>query len=391
MTTGTVGFVKERLKQAREGRALTLVAIADLIGVTSAEISHYEKGDHAPRHELLEKLAGKLNLPASFFLKQSPVSRESARLFFRSMSSATKQARTRATRRYEWLIEIVDYLSDYFDFPDATVPLFDTPDDFRHIDSMLIESLAQETRDYWRLGSGPIGDVIRTLEANGIIVSSGPLGNEHLDAFSEYDDAGRPFVFLNSDKGIKVRSRFDGAHELGHLILHRKVDKKALNRAADFKLLEDQAHFFASAFLLPTVQFTSELWAPTLDGFRALKSRWNVSIAAMIYRSRSLKLINDDETKRLWINLNRRGWREHEPLDDLPSEQPQVISKCFKTLVDEGIKSKDQILADLRLSAKDIEELAALPPGYISGDNGSHDGSPQLKRVRAGNVLEFRR
>ena len=391
MTTGTVGFVRERLRQAREARALTLVAIADLIGVTSAAISHYEKGEHAPRHELLERLAEKLNLPTSFFLKQNPVSRESAKLFFRSMSTATKQARVRATRRYEWFIEIVDYLCDYFDFQADTLPQFSVPDDFRQIDSMLIENLAQETRDYWRLGNGPITDVIRTLEANGVMVASGPLGNEHLDAFSEYDDGGRPFVFLSSDKGIKVRSRFDAAHELGHLILHRKIDKKTLNRAADFKLLEEQAHFFASSFLLPTIQFTSELWAPTLDGFRALKSRWNVSIAAMIYRSKSLKLITEDETKRLWINLNRRGWREREPLDDLPAEQPQLIAKCFKTLVDEGIKSKDQIVGDLRLSPKDVEELAALPPGYLSGDSGSHDSSPRLKRLHTGNVLEFRR
>jgi Zn-dependent peptidase ImmA (M78 family)/DNA-binding XRE family transcriptional regulator len=391
MTTGTVGFVKERLKQAREGRALTLVAIADLIGVTPAAISHYEKGEHAPRHELLEKLAEKLNLPTGFFLKQSPVSRESAKLFFRSMSTATKQARVRATRRFEWFIEIIDYLGDYFDFPIATVPQFSLPGDFRQIDSMMIDNLAQETRDYWRLGNGPIADVIRTLEANGVMVASGPLGNEHLDAFSEYDDDGRPFVFLNSDKGIKVRSRFDAAHELGHLILHRQVDKKNLNRAMDFKLLEEQAHYFASSFLLPTVQFTSELWAPTLDGFRALKSRWNVSIAAMIYRSRSLKLISEDETKRLWINLSRRGWRQNEPLDDLPAEKPQMISKCIKTLIEEGIKSKDQIVSDLRFSTKDIEELAGLPRGYISGDSGSHDSSPRLKRVRDGNVIEFRR
>jgi len=391
MTIGTVGFVKDRLKQAREGRALTLVAMGDLIGVTSAAISHYEKGDHTPRPELLEKLAAKLNLPASFFLKPAPVSRESARLFFRSMSSATKQARTRAMRRYEWFIEIVDYLGEYFDFPSASVPKFDVPDDFRQLDLRLIDSLAEQTRDEWRLGRGPIADVVRTLEANGVMVSSGPLGCEHLDAFSEFEGRGRPFVFLNSDKGIRVRSRFDAAHELGHLVLHRNVDKKTLNRAADFKQLEDQAHYFANSFLMPSVSFSSELWAPTLDGFRALKSRWNVSIAAMIYRSRSLKMVSDDEVKRLWINLNRRGWRQQEPLDDLPAERPQMIAKCVQTLVNEGVKSKEQILDDLRLSPKDIEELAGLPAGYLSGDKPDAETSPKLKRTRSGNVLEFRR
>jgi Zn-dependent peptidase ImmA (M78 family)/transcriptional regulator with XRE-family HTH domain len=390
MTVGTAGFINARLRQAREARALTLVALGDLIGVSSAAISQYEKGDHSPRPEQLEKLAEKLNLPVSFFLKPNPVCRASAQIFYRSMSAATKQARTRAERRYEWLVEIVNYLEDFFEFPQPNIPNLPVPKDFRELDARMIESLAEQTRDEWNLGRGPIADVIRTIEANGVIVAASPTGSEHLDAFSEVDGSGRPFVFLGTDKGIKVRSRFDAAHELGHLILHRHIDKKALNRTGDFKQIEDQAHAFAGAFLMPGMTFSGELWAPTLDGFRALKSRWNVSIAAMIYRCRSLRMISDSEEKRLWINLNRRGWRQHEPLDDLPMERPVTVRKCVTTLVDEGIKTKDQILADLRLSPKDIEELAGLEIGYLSG--GAYEvGGPQLKRVRSGNVLEFKR
>jgi Zn-dependent peptidase ImmA (M78 family)/transcriptional regulator with XRE-family HTH domain len=390
MTVGTAGFVRTRLRQAREARALTLVALGDLIGVTSSAISQYEKGDHSPRPEQLEKLAEKLNLPVTFFLKPEPVSRESARIFYRSMSAATKQARTRAERRYEWLVEIVNYLEGFFDFPKPNIPDLPVPTDFRELDSRTIECLAERVRDEWNLGRGPIADLIRTIEANGVIVGASSIGSEHLDAFSEMDQAGRPFVFLGTDKGIKVRSRFDAAHELGHLVLHKNVDRKTLSRASDFKLIEDQAHAFAGAFLMPSMSFSSELWAPTLDGFRALKPRWIVSIAAMIYRSRSLKLISESEEKRLWINLNRRGWRQQEPLDDLPIERPVTVGRCITILVDEGIKTKDQILADLRLAPKDIEELAGLESGYLSGQGGPLAG-PQLKRSRTGNVLEFKR
>lgn len=75
------------------------------------------------------------------------------------------------------------------------------------------------------------------MEANGIYVSRGTLDAETLDACSEFDGQ-RPYVFLNSDKNILVRSRFDCAHELGHLVLHRNIRQKDLNRAVDFKVIE---------------------------------------------------------------------------------------------------------------------------------------------------------
>ncbi len=40
-----------------------------------------------------------------------------------------------------------------------------------------------------------------------------------IDAFSVWYDA-KPYIFLSSDKGSNVRTRFDMAHELGHLIMH---------------------------------------------------------------------------------------------------------------------------------------------------------------------------
>lgn len=391
MAIGTVGFVKERLTQAREARGLTLVALADLVGVTSAAISHYEKGDNSPRPETLEKIADRLNLTVAYFLKPNPISRESARLFWRSLSSATKQARARAERRYEWFIEVTDYLREYFDFPECRVPEFDVPKDFRQIDSLLIESLAEQTRDEWRLSRGPIPDVIRTLEANGVLVALGSMGTEHLDAFSEFTEDGQARVCLGVDKAVMVRRRFDAAHELGHLILHRHVDKKALRRAADFKLIETQAHYFANAFLLPAKTFVDELFTPSLDGFRALKGRWKVSIAAMIHRSQSLHLVSEEQAKRLWINLNRRDWRRLEPLDDIAPESPQTVAKCFSTLLEEGIKSKEQVILDLRLAPKDIEELTGLPVGFFSGQTPDHFEGPQLKRQQTGNVIAFRR
>ena len=187
MTVGTTGFVAERLTQAREARGLSLTALADLLQVSSASISHYEKGSHTPSSEILRILTEKLSLPISFFLKPNPVLNSTARIFYRSMNSATKHARKRAERRFEWLKEIILYLEEFLEFPKNNMPQFDVPNNFRNITKSMIENYANQLRDYWGLGHGPIGDIVKTLETNGIFVSHGSLDAETLDAFSELD------------------------------------------------------------------------------------------------------------------------------------------------------------------------------------------------------------
>ncbi|HSW76248.1 MAG TPA: XRE family transcriptional regulator [Candidatus Saccharimonadales bacterium] len=384
MSIGTMGFVAERLVQGREARGLTLTALADLIQVNKSAISHYEKGLHTPSPEILKNISQKLNLPICFFLKPNPIINSSSRIFYRSMCAVTKQARKRAERRFEWLKEIIIYLSEFLDFPKPNLPKFDAPKDFRKITANMIENYTQQLRDFWNLGFGPIADVIRCLEANGIFVSYGNLDAEMLDAFSELENE-TPFVFLNADKNILARSRFDSAHELGHLVLHQHVDKTTLQKTTDFKLLELQAHHFASAFLFPAKSFVDELWGVSLDSFRSLKSRWKVSIAAMISRSIQLELIDENEAKRLWINRNRRGWRTFEPLDDLPVEVPKMLSQSFNVILENKVKTKDQILNDLAISSNDIEELTNLPKGYLLDKQ--DETIPTLKLPE--NVIKF--
>lgn len=386
MTVGVTGFVAGRLRQAREARGLSLVALADLVGVSSAAISQYEKGQHTPRPETFDLLAKGLNLPRTYFLKPEVIAPvEQHRLFYRSMSSATKMARTRAGRRLEWFKEIVTYFEYFFDFPEPNIPDLGLPKDFRDITKATIESAAEQVRAHWRLGLEPIADVIRTMEANGIYVARGIMGAETLDAFSEYDGA-RPYIFLGSDKNVLVRSRFDCAHELGHLVLHRHVKKKDLNRATDFRVIENQAHHFAGAFLFPAKSFQRDIWGLSLDSFRSLKPTWKVSIAAMIARATQLEMLDDESAKRLWINLGRRGWRLSEPLDDLPCEQPKMLAKAVDMLIKNQIKTREQIIDDLVLAPSDIMELFGSEPELFR----EPDDGPRLKTF-GNNVVPFRR
>lgn len=61
-----------------------------------------------------------------------------------------------------------------------------------------------------------------------------------------------PVVVLGADKNDRARSRFDGAHELGHLVVHG-------HQIWGVKEVEHQAHAFAAAFLMPAGDIRDEL------------------------------------------------------------------------------------------------------------------------------------
>ena len=283
MRSGTPGFVGERLASARLARGLTATSLAELVGIHSANIHNYEHNKQSPSPKVLRGLSETLNVPQAFFLKEVP-RLSTGRLFYRSMSSATKTARAKAEQRFQWLKEIVAYLSEHVDFPELNVPAFTVPGDVTAITTEQIEDIALECRRIWGLGDGPISDIVMALENNGVFVTRTNLDAEKLDAFSQWDDAlESPFVVLNSDKASAVRSRFDAAHELGHLVLHRMIGERQIRTPRFFSLMERQAHRFAGAFLLPEKGFLSEVWTPSIDAFRALKSHWKAAIGLMIH------------------------------------------------------------------------------------------------------------
>jgi Zn-dependent peptidase ImmA (M78 family) len=219
----------------------------------------------------------------------------------------------------------------------------------------------------WDLGDGPLSSVVGEMETNGIITAQIEVCADKLDAFSQWSQDGTPYVLLAVDKVSGARRAFDAAHELGHLVLHRGIDRKRLSNPADWKILENQAHRFASAFLMPEVSFRREVWAPSLDTFAALKPRWGTSVQAMLMRCRDLGMLSTDQFGFLYRELSRRGWRRKEPHDDtLPVEGPSLIPSSVRMLVEAGVRRPDQLLAEMALPAADLEELTDMPRGYYT-------------------------
>ena len=149
--------------------------------------------------------------------------------------------------------------------------------------------------------------------------------------------------------------------------------------------MERQAHLFAGAFLVPEGPLSRSLYSPTLNAFRYLKQHWLVSISALIHRSEDVGLIDAEQARRLWIALSRRGWRREEPLDDsIPIEEPRLLRTAFELMTQRAPEMRTAIGAQLGLDDDDIEELSALPAGFLS------DTPPPIELVDFGRVVDRR-
>jgi Zn-dependent peptidase ImmA (M78 family)/DNA-binding XRE family transcriptional regulator len=359
---------------------ITAADLADIVNVSSQSISKYENGHQTPRRDVVDRLASVLRFPTQFFFRHAD-ELDKKPVFFRSKLSAQTMALDRAKVRLDWAKEVVDYLGEFFDFPELNIP-YSGLDQAEPLNMTLddIEDLANSVRSYWGVASGPMTNCLAHIEESGILVSRIHVRAEKVDAFSQWSDRlGIPFMVLSRDKASAVRQRFDALHELCHILIHKNVTATQLNQRATYKFLEKQADTFASCMLLPETDFLDELYSPTLDGMLSMKERWGVSVGAMIMRCKSLDLLDDPSARRMWMNYTRRGWRKGEPFDGkTEKETPYLIKRSFEMLIEAGVKTQDEIASDLPYPLDDLEEIAGLEPGTLGAMTRAR-AEPKLK------------
>lgn len=363
MTRSIENFVPERLEQALTARGFSAVELAARIGITSTTISRWRNRAQSPSGEMLDRLAAELRVSPEWLTR--PFNTGISTPHFRGSVAQMKAERALLNARAHWLNEVAGQLEEYVDYPSLNLPSrpYTKPNEITDVD---IEEAADECRERWGLKFGPIANVLLLLENAGVIVAREETGTPRIEALSAWNADGRPLVLLCADKGNGYRSRFDAAHELGHLVLHRYVQAPA--DPATHKLMEQQAHRFAGAFLLPSKGFTAEVTSPvTLQGLLVLKKKWGASVAAMIMRLVALGVIEESDYLRL-IKLRSAKWgNKQEPNDDdRQPEQPRLLKRTVELLANEGIVTMDALPSLLGLSARDVESLFHLPFGSLA-------------------------
>lgn len=370
-------LIPGRLRDARKALRMTQDELGSRIGVTRQAISSFESGTKSPDPETFVSLANALMQPRAFFTNEDrPVFGQFGSKFFRKTGPETIRRNDACSVLGHWFVQAVRYLDDFVNYPPVDLPSATAASADGRYTSDEIEEIAADCRTQWGLGLGPITNVLALLESKGIAICRYEIVGERVDAFSFWNGE-RPFIFMASEKEAGVRIRFDAAHELAHLVLHRWIEQEEIADPKILKRIEAEADRFAGAFLLPRKSFPNEVYTARLDAFLDLKRRWAVSIQAMIYRCKDLGLIDDDQFMNLYKQISYRKWRTKEPLDDpkaIRIEQPKLLQRAASMVLESGKKHPDEICAEIALDPRmlatfwnlPLEQLTSPPPS-ISG------------------------
>ena len=163
------------------------------------------------------------------------------------------------------------------------------------------------------------------------------------------------------DKHSPSRSRFDAAHELGHLVMHADVMPAS-------QAVERQANRFASAFLMPRETFLMECPHRLVWGhFEELKRRWGVSLSALVRRAYDLGRFGEATYRRACMQLNQKynagGVRRLEPHEPAV-EVPTVVADAIEALDEQN--PLEGLARRLGLSASTVSQLL---PGAAAGSS----------------------
>lgn len=322
----TTKFNPDMLTLARERQGLSQSALARRCEITQATVSRYESGIVEPSIEHVETLAKVLDRPIEFFFLEQQVYGASA-MFHRKKQTPIRELSQITAHVNEIRIHATALLNE---------TQIETDYRFHRLDTTCASpsELALQLRCLWQLPPGPIRSVVSVIERAGGIVFRCNFRGNRIDGISQWPlDAGEfPPVFFVNDGIPGDRARFTLAHEIGHVVLHHLP---ATNPERD-------ADQFASEFLMPSNDIADDLKSITLKKASALKSKWKVSMAALIRKARSLEIIDQLRYENLMTELSRLGYRKCEPVS-IPNEDP----KLFSTVLSVHRKELGRSFADL--------------------------------------------
>lgn len=335
---------------------MTARALAEKAGVGVDTITRLEKGRNEPEPETIEKLGKALRYPPSFFTGEEIEEVDVGAVSFRSFSKMTARERNAAIAAGSLGLLLNRWIEDRFGLPEP-----DFPDELSEETDP--EVAATRVRQHWGIGQQPIGNLLGLLETKGVRMLSLSENTASVNAFSFWR-GGKPYVFLNNFKSAES-SRFDAAHELGHLVLHKHGDPKG------DRSLEKEANSFASAFLMPA----DDVWARaprviSTDIILKAKLRWRVSAMALAYRLHHIGRLSDWQYKSICIDLSRHGYRSGEPIGI--ERETSVVWKKVLTLLWQEKVTREDIAQELELPIDELEGLIwSLTASVVKPDVGA--------------------
>ncbi len=356
-------FNMGRFDLARQRRGLTKRELAHRLEVTDRTVSNWYSNQEVDE-KILEKAAEILDFPINFFYGREVEKIQVESVSFRALTKMTARKRDMAISQTILAEMISDWIDQNFELPLPNVPdLHELRSDFStatigsldeadendvryYLEYSYPEACADTVRKAWGLGEQPIPNLIALLESKGIRVFSLTDAAQDVDACCRWT-SGRPFIFLNTSRTAE-RCRFDLAHELGHLVMHKHGIIEGIH-------VEQEANAFASAFLMPRRSLLANpLRIPSLKSILSKKEIWQVSAAALTYRYNKLGIITDWNATSIYKQLAQRG-RNNEP-NPIPHESSLLLDKVFQALAQENF-DLSKLTNDLCLNLVEVNNL----------------------------------
>ncbi len=347
---------------ARESRGKTQQEIVAMVpNLNQGNYSKMEKGLLNVPDETMLNIAKCLDYPVSFFYKKgvhTPISS----FYYRKRVSMPKKSLSLLEAKLDVIRLCVDELLDSVEVPEFKIPHFEITDNFTATE------VAIRLREFLKIPKGPIKNLIRILEAAGIIVYFVNLNIEKFDGITLMTDMGQPIIFINASLP-NDRKKFTIAHELIHLVSH--IPFSPLDSIRD---VEAEANEGAAEFLMPYLECRNDLQGLRYSQLSIMKSYWGVSKAMVLFRAKEIKAISPGKCTNLYIELSRNGERKKEN-GYVDLEEPTLFNLVIHTYENELGYALEDILEVLSLSPADYFE-------YFSQ-------SKHKVQVRIKQVIEF--
>jgi Zn-dependent peptidase ImmA (M78 family)/DNA-binding XRE family transcriptional regulator len=329
-------MLAQRLRQLRLARGLSLDELSDFLGevVTKQALSKYEKGLSKPSMKVVTKIAEAFGIKAAHLFAEPAV--QVQLLAYRKCASLSK--------RDEYMVEgmVAQSLEERIALQEKVdeIPPLNLPPQQYRVESLDdAEQAAENLREFWKVGTGPIPSVVGLLEDQFIHVFTIATSSEKFDGTSAIakDENGTVIAAAAvSREGVPgERQRFSLLHEVGHLVLD----------IADGIDEEKASHRFAGAFLAPAGLLRREIGTRRttvqLRELFMLKRRFGISAQAIAFRLRDLSILNESTYKWLCIQFNHNKMRKNEP-EPLSPEEPQWLKRTVLRAFSEGLITADE-------------------------------------------------
>lgn len=368
-------FCGEKLRNVRELKGLSRKELADQIDVSEQAVWQYENYYILPKFEIINKLKIIFSVKSQFFYTESFAKNVS------EMESIAYRARDRESRKKVKMettfINYANYFISTFNSklhiqPEIIYSLRDECEEIYNKNSdadvrLLLQNLAEKARKKLKVFNNK--ELLYKLELSGIFIFEKNMGSD-IDAYSTWTIDDRPFIVLGNKKKSAVRRNFDLAHELGHLLIHRKIDMDSLTKE-EHKIVEKEANNFASYFLLPETQFIEDFSSIKKKSnplsYKGMKMKYYVSIAALEYRAYKLGLLSFEENRYFHASINRNDYRIIEPLDeDIPIVRPGKTRALLNVIFENHILSLNEFLLQYNIESSFLESLFGIDEGFLN-------------------------